>query len=136
MKTLALLLAAAMALVSLPAAARVHPHVSVGLGFGLPYYYYRPYAYDPWLYPYAFPPYTVRVPANDKSADPPDHLFVYPQGGRTDEQTSRDRTECHDWAAKQSDFDPLTAKRRKADDLADYNRAFTACMEGRNYSVE
>ncbi|HET7132386.1 MAG TPA: hypothetical protein VFJ95_09055 [Gammaproteobacteria bacterium] len=134
MKTLALLLTGALALVSLPASARVHSHVSVGLGFGLPYYYYRPY--DPWLYPYAFPPYTVRVPANDKFADPPERLFVYPQGGQTDEQTSRDRDECHDWAAKQSDFDPLTAKRHKADDLADYNRAFTACMEGRNYSVE
>ena len=132
MKTLALLLTGALALVSLPAAARVHPHVSVGLGFGVPYYY-RPYAYDPWLYPYAFPPYAVRVPAPDK---PPENLYVYPQGGQTAEQVTRDRGECHDWAADQADYDPLTAKRRKDDELADYNRAFTACMEGRNYSVE
>jgi hypothetical protein len=134
MKTLALLLAGALALASFPAAARTpfhHPHVSVGLGFGFPLHYYGPYAYDPWFYPYAVAPYPV--PAGDKPAT---NLYVYPQAGQSAQQVTQDRGECHSWAAEQSDFDPLTAKRQKDADLANYDRAFTACMEGRNYSVE
>jgi hypothetical protein len=133
MKTLALLLAGALALASFPAAARgsFHPHVSVGLGFGLPYYY-GPYPYDPWFYSYGFPPYPVRIPRDDKAVA---NLYVYPQNGQNEDQVTRDRAECHDWAAAQSDFDPVTAKRQKVSELAEYNRAFAACMEGRDYSV-
>jgi len=132
MKTLALLLAGVLALASFPAAAR--PHVTVGFGFGFPYHFYGPYAYDPWLYPYAVAPYPVPVPApaDDKPAV---NLYAYPQGGQTAAQLSRDRTECHDWAAGQSDYDPLAVKRQKTNDLANYDRAFAACMQGRNYSV-
>jgi hypothetical protein len=134
MKTLALLLAGAMALASLPAAA--HPHVTVGLGFGFPYRYYAPYVYSPWLYPYPAAPYAVPVPVPVAPADKPAaELYVYPQAGQSADQVSRDRTQCHDWAAGESAYDPQTAKRHKADDLANYDRAFTACMTGRNYSV-
>jgi hypothetical protein len=134
MKTLALLLAGALALASLPAAAHgpFHPHATVELGFGFPYHYYGAYPYDPWLYPYAVAPYVVPGPADDRPAA---GLYAYPQRGQTAEQVSRDRAECHEWAAGQSDFDPLTAKREKTADLANYDRAFTACMEARNYSV-
>lgn len=132
MKTLALLLAGALALTSFPAAAHgpIHPHVAFGFGFGLPYHY-GPYAYDPWFYPYTVAPYVV-LPGDD---NPVANLYAYPQRGQTAEQVSRDRSDCHDWAAGQSAFDPLTAKRQNTADLANYDRAFTACMEGRNYSV-
>src|SRR5262245_13270104 len=134
MKTLALLLTGALALASFPAVANgpVHPHVALGFGFGFPYrHYYGPFGYDPWFYPYAIAPYPMPVP-DDKPAV---NLYAYPQGGQTADQVTRDRSECHDWAAGQSDFDPLTAKRQKTADLANYDRAFTACMQGRNYSV-
>jgi hypothetical protein len=134
MKTLALLLCGALALTSLPAAA--HPHVSVGLGFGFPYhYYYAPYVYSPWLYPYAPAPYAVPVPTPVPGEKPAADLYVYPEAGQSTERVTRDRSECHDWAAGESDYDPLTAKRQKTDELANYDRAFTACMQGRNYSV-
>ena len=70
MKTLALLLAGALALASLPAAA--HPHVTVGFGFGFPYhYYYAPYAYSPWVYPYPAAPYAVPGPVPVAPAEKP-----------------------------------------------------------------
>lgn len=136
MKTLALLLAGTLALASFPAAA--HPHVTVGLGFGFPYRYYYgpPYAYSPWVYPYAAAPYAVPVPVPVVPGEKPAaELYVYPQAGQSADQVSRDRTQCHDWAAGESAYDPQAVKRQKTDELANYDRAFTACMEGRNYSV-
>lgn len=137
MKTLALILSSVLAVVSLPAEARgsFHPHVRVGVGFGTPYFY--PYGYDSWFYPYPYwyAPYPARAQREDQSV--PENLFVYPAAGQTEAQTAQDRSECHDWAVGQTDFDPVTAKKRdKAKHLADYNRAFTACMEGRKYTVE
>ena len=34
-------------------------------------------------------------------------LFVYPARGQSDEQTARDKEECHDWAVKQTGVDPV-----------------------------
>ena len=33
-------------------------------------------------------------------------LFIYPQQGQNEEQQSRDRFECHNWAVQQSGFNP------------------------------
>jgi hypothetical protein len=68
-------------------------------------------------------------------------LFIYPKNGQSEEQQSKDRYECHSWATSQSGFDPTqplggvdqpqaSAKR------ADYQRAQTACLEARGYSVK
>jgi hypothetical protein len=35
-----------------------------------------------------------------------DDLFIYPQKSQTEEQQSKDRFECHEWAVQQSGFDP------------------------------
>ena len=35
-------------------------------------------------------------------------LFIYPQQGQSEEQQSKDRFECHNWAVQQSGFDPTT----------------------------
>jgi hypothetical protein len=38
---------------------------------------------------------------------PPDtNVYAYPQQGQTPEQMDRDRYDCHEWAVKQSNFDP------------------------------
>jgi len=33
-------------------------------------------------------------------------LYVYPARGQSDEQMTRDKAECHDWAVKQTGVDP------------------------------
>ena len=35
--------------------------------------------------------------------------FAYPNAGQSDQQQSRDRYECHQWAVSQTGFDPTTA---------------------------
>ena len=37
---------------------------------------------------------------------PNTQVYAYPQAGQTQEQTDRDRYDCHEWAVKQANFDP------------------------------
>jgi hypothetical protein len=37
---------------------------------------------------------------------PNTEVFAYPQQGQSPEQMDRDRFDCHEWAVKQSNFDP------------------------------
>ena len=50
------------------------------------------------------PPRTYAVPA-----PPPQRIFVYPANGQNEEQTERDRYECHLWAVQQTGVDPSRA---------------------------
>ena len=61
-------------------------------------------------------------------------LFVYPNQGQDQEQTRRDRYDCHLWAADQSGYDPTYAD-QAVGLRGDYRRAMTACLEGRGYTV-
>ncbi|HCU89550.1 MAG TPA: hypothetical protein DGR97_06395, partial [Gammaproteobacteria bacterium] len=36
-------------------------------------------------------------------------IFAYPIGGQSEEQVSRDKFECHQWAVGQTGFNPATA---------------------------
>jgi hypothetical protein len=139
-------------LLSLPAAAdrrhgavRVRPYVSFGYTYGYPFGYgfYGPY-YSPWYYGSRLGAGVVlsnRYPArrardrDDQGAVQALKLYVYPAAGQTDEQTAEDRYQCHVWAADQSGYDP-TLGAGSRDDAESYTRAFTACMEGRNYVVK
>ena len=40
-------------------------------------------------------------------------IVVYPNNGQTEAQTDRDRYECHQWAVKQSHFEPSLASDRE-----------------------
>ena len=136
----------AAALVSLPANADhrhygyPRPYVSFGYGFGSPFY---PWGYyDPWYSPWG--PHVgvgVRVdrtrPRADQKAPEPKalKLYVYPAAGQTEAQLGEDRYQCHVWAADQSGYDPTLGTRGR-EDAEGYTRAFTACMEGRNYVVK
>jgi hypothetical protein len=136
-KALTLFLSAIWVFSTFSADAAVYfgPHVRIGVGFG----YYPPYPwFDPWLYPYpyGYAPYPPQPPVKQVEK-PATNLFVYPEDGQSDGQTAQDRKECNDWAVEQSGLDPATAtKRAKTQHLDEYNRAFGACMEGRNYTVK
>jgi uncharacterized protein DUF6515 len=68
-------------------------------------------------------------------------LFIYPKNGQSEEQQSKDRYECHSWASSQSGFDPTQPlggvdESQASAKRADYQRAQTACLEARGYSVK
>ncbi|HLF12557.1 MAG TPA: hypothetical protein VJA26_15250 [Gammaproteobacteria bacterium] len=152
MRAWILAVAGVAALVSLPAVAGhrhsvYHPRPFVSFSYGYPfaYSYYRPY---PYYYPYAFGPtfgvgvhvgqrYPVRRARTERTSGEQGALkmYVYPAAGQTEAQTAEDRYQCHVWAADQSDFDPTLGAGRR-EQAESYSRAFTACMEGRNYVVK
>lgn len=75
---------------------------------------------------------------DDRGAPAPasaNELFVYPTRGQSEQQQADDRYECHRWAVDQSHYDPTTSEYRVAE-RAEYDRALTACLTGRGYSVK
>jgi hypothetical protein len=51
-------------------------------------------------------PQPRRVYQSPPPPPPRTDVYAYPQQGQTPEQTDRDRYDCHEWAVKQSNFDP------------------------------
>jgi len=111
---------------------------------GVPYYY-ADNVYYQWQ-PSANGYVVVEPPAGaDQPSAPPqasgDDFFIYPKNGQTQEQQAADQYECHGWSKGQTGFDPTqpgggvapgdTGSRREQ-----YNRAMTACLEARGYSVK
>jgi hypothetical protein len=129
-------------------AVHAQPYFSFGIGYpgiGYPYYPYwggyRPYYY-PWGPTFGFGVTVAPQPvhSHDHEAQPSSQqqgfkLYVYPAGGQSDAQLSEDRYQCHVWATNQTGYDP-TQGAGKREDAEGYTRAFTACMEGRNYVVK
>ncbi|HEY8518836.1 MAG TPA: hypothetical protein VIN61_02050 [Gammaproteobacteria bacterium] len=146
MKASILGLAGAAALASLPAVAdhrhhhgHVHSHVSVGFTWGHPFHGW--YAYHPSFYSvgvhlwptwpvYPYPASRTRTEREERAFK----LYVYPAGGQSEQQMADDRYDCHVWAVDESGHDPTLGMGRREEADA-YRRAFTACMEGRNYVV-
>ena len=86
--------------------------------------------------------YQPVAPTGDPAAAPApnsvDNRHIDPQNGRSPEQQWSDRYACQNWAATQSGFDPTKRASGSSVDTSrrgDYLRAFTACLEGRGYSV-
>jgi hypothetical protein len=50
------------------------------------------------------PPPRPRLPPPPPA--PNTQVYAYPQQGQSPEQTDRDRYDCHEWAVKQTQFDP------------------------------
>lgn len=102
--------------------------------------YYPPHASGPY-YPPPPPGYEAPPPPPPRGSAPPgapfagnDRLFVYPRSGQSEAQTASDHAECGRWASNQSGYDasrPNPADRRRGD----YQRAISACLEGRGYTV-
>jgi hypothetical protein len=137
----ALLLSAigAIAFSSAPAAASpwyFTPYFGFGYGAYGPYPYYAPW-YGPrvGVGVHVGSSYPRPAPAPQPQRQAALTLYVYPAGGQSAAQTADDRYQCHVWAANQSGHDP-TLGAGSRDDAERYTRAFTACMEGRNYVVK
>lgn len=62
-------------------------------------------------------------------------LLIYPKEGQSEELVDRDRYECHRWAVDQTGFDPSLMS-ESINSYSEYNRAMTACLEGRGYVVK
>ena len=116
---------------------------------GLPYYYANDVYYQ-WLPDQGgyvvvnAPPGADQPGAAPQSAPPPapaaDNFYIYPRNGQTQEQQAADRYECHNWAKSQTGFDPTAPAGGGQGPTAgassdQYQRAITACLEARGYSV-
>ena len=137
MRALLIAVIGAAALWSLPAGAS-HWHVWPYFGFS-----YGGSPYGTWYGPrvgvgvHVGGAYPVRRATSPTPAAPPQgalKLYVYPAAGQSDAQTADDRYQCHAWAANQSGHDP-TLGAGSREEAESYTRAFTACMEGRDYVV-
>lgn len=106
-------------------------------------YYYADdvyYTYEPARRGYV----VARSPYGDDDEDYDDEdrgdsrdqdIFIYPMRGQTEQQQADDRYECHRWAVKETRYDP-TDSNYDRNDRSDYDRALTACLTGRGYSVK
>jgi hypothetical protein len=145
MKSWILALAGAAALAALPledasahGAGRAHISIGFGYGYGYPRYY-RPYRYySPSSYVGfgIWPRYRARsVRTETRGEVSAQELYVYPAAGQSESQMADDRYDCHVWAVDATDFDPTLGAGTRAQ-AESYGRAFTACMEGRDYVVK
>lgn len=110
---------------------------------GVPYYYAND-TYYMWRerehsYEVVDPPQGSS--SNAPAAQPSGDVFVYPKNGQSDEQISRDRYDCHRWAVNETGFDPTQSggnvpEEERANKRVDYQRAESACLEGRGYTVK
>jgi Family of unknown function (DUF6515) len=115
------------------------------LWFGGVPYYYADDAYYVWRadrreYMVTDAPAGANAGAAPASS-PASDLFIYPKAGQSEEQQAKDRYECHSWAATQTGFDPTQPlggvdESQAQSKREDYQRAMTACLEARSYSVK
>ncbi len=120
------------------------PYYSTVWFSGVPYYYadnvYYTWQPDQNGYAVVDPPDNADAPSPPPAESAPDNLMIYPKNGQTKDQQAADQFECHDWAKGQTGFDP-TQPGGGAPGNADaarnnYNRAMSACLQGRGYQVE
>jgi hypothetical protein len=131
------------------------PYYSTVWFGGVPYYYadsvYYTWQPDQNGYAVASPPPDAGAPPPDggdgsqpppaapQSGQPMDFI-IYPKNGQSKDQQAADEYECHNWARSQTGFDPTQAGGGVAPGDADrahsnYDRAMSACLQGRGYQV-
>jgi hypothetical protein len=108
---------------------------------GVPYYYANDvyYVWRPDLDGYV----VTQPPAelvDEKPVPMSDQLFAYPTKGQSEQQQADDRYACHRWSVKQTGYDPTAIPKNKTQNelnqlRAAYQKAMTACLEGKGYSV-
>jgi hypothetical protein len=115
--------------------------------FGGNPYYYADNVYYTWQpeqngYVIVDPPANSDQPstAPENAASPADDLIIYPKNGQSKDQQAADQFECHGWAKNQTGFDPTQpgggVQSGDIDRIrSNYNRAMSACLQGRGYQV-
>ena len=116
--------------------------------FGGNPYYYADNVYYTWQpdqngYAVVDPPENADQPAAPPEAPPvgADDPIVYPKNGQTKDQQAADQFECNNWAKGQSGFDPTQPAGGvpQGGDVDrsrnNYQRAISACLQGRGYQV-
>lgn len=108
--------------------------------YAAPVYAAPPVVYSAPVYPapvYAAPPVAYAAPpATEPAPATTGNLIAYPARGQSQAQQTRDRSECQGWAMNQSGYDPVHPNQWTTGVMVDsYNRAMSACMTGRGYSV-
>ena len=105
--------------------------VGIGIGVGIASRYYGPPWYPGYVVvdgpPVAYYPYYAEPrPASEPIARAAPDPIIYPRNGQSAAQTENDRRDCNRWA---------TTQPSAMTDSSVFNRATTACMEGRGYTV-
>lgn len=112
---------------------------------GIPYYYADSvyYTWQPDQNGYA----VVDPPDNADQPSPPpgapqnaqNDLIIYPKNGQSTEQQAADQFECNNWSKSQTGFDPTQPSGGQSEDVDrarnNYDRAMSACLQGRGYQV-
>ena len=121
------------------------PYYSTVWFGGNPYYYadntYYTWQADQNGYSVVDPPENADEPSAppDTPLAGADDPIVYPKNGQTKDQQAADQFECHSWAKNQTGFDPTQPAGGVAGNpdrgRANYNRAKSACLQGRGYQV-
>lgn len=131
------------------------PYYSTVWVGGVPYYYADSVYYtaqpDQSGYAVVEPPPGADQPPADGSDDgqasgaPPApassmDFVIYPKNGQSKDQQAADQYECHNWAKSQSGFDPTQPNGGVAPGDGDrshsyYDRAMSACLQGRGYQI-
>jgi hypothetical protein len=120
------------------------PYYSTVWFGGVPYYYADNVYYtsqpDQNGYVVADPPPNADAPSPPPPADgAQSNLMIYPKNGQTQEQQAADQFECNNWAKGQTGFDPTQPAGgvQGNPDAArgNYDRAMSACLQGRGYQV-
>jgi hypothetical protein len=114
---------------------------------GSPYYYadnvYYTWRPDENGYAVVDPPDNADEPSTppDSPQDASNDLIIYPKNGQSKDQQAADQFECHSWAKSQTGFDPTEPGGgvRSGGDVDrirnNYDRAMSACLQGRGYQV-
>jgi hypothetical protein len=108
--------------------------VTIGSGPGS-YYFYAGVYYRAAPTGYVVIAQPSQAPAVLPVTEDSGRIIVYPAAGQSEDQTGRDRYECHLWASKETGFDP-TGSDPDASLKDDYRRAMSACLEARQYVVK
>jgi hypothetical protein len=103
---------------------------------GIPYYYADDtfYTWDGSVGQYQTidPPAEVEQQAESQAIT---ELIAYPKNGQSDEQQAKDKSDCQQWAATQSSYNPAGAATAADPNRGNYLRAEAACLDARGYSV-
>jgi len=115
--------------------------------FGGSPYYYADNVYYTWRpdqngYAVVDPPDNADEPSTppDSAQATPNDLIIYPKNGQSKDQQAADQFECHSWAKNQTGFDPTEpgggVQSPDVDRIrSNYDRAMSACLQGRGYQV-